>query len=180
VDVVAVAVGDGCTVAGIWKGLKEMHRLGILPRLPRLLGVQAAGAAPLTRAFEEKREDGITKVKAETCADSIAVGEPRNWRKALRAVRESGGAYVSVADDAILEAACEIAASTGIFAEPTGAAALAGIRLAREKGLVGKKDRVLQVVTGNGLKDVRGAAQKAPQPKRIGVSLEDVRRAWQG
>ena len=177
-DWVAVAVGDGCTVAGIWKGMKEMHRLGVLARLPRLLGVQAAGAAPLVDAFDKKREDGITRVKADTCADSIAVGEPRNWRKALRAVRESGGAFISVSDDAILDASREIAASSGIFAEPTGAAALAGIRAAKQH--IGKNDRVLHIVTGNGLKDVKGAARKAPEPVRIGVSLEDVRRVWQG
>jgi threonine synthase len=177
-DWVAVAVGDGCTVAGIWKGMKEMHRLGVLARLPRLLGVQAAGAAPLVDAFDKKREDGITKVKADTCADSIAVGEPRNWRKALRAVRESGGAFISVSDDAVLDASREIAASSGIFAEPTGAAALAGIRAAKQH--IGKNDRVLHIVTGNGLKDVKGAARKAPEPVRIGVSLEDVRRVWQG
>src|SRR6185295_17895660 len=111
-DWVAVAVGDGCTIAGIWKGLGEMHRLGVLARLPRLLGVQAAGSAPLVDAFERKAEDGIRKVKADTVADSIAVGEPRNWRKALRAVRESNGALVSVTDDALLDAAPEIAATT--------------------------------------------------------------------
>ncbi|HJZ83551.1 MAG TPA: threonine synthase [Polyangia bacterium] len=180
-DVVAVAVGDGCTVAGIWKGLFEMHRLGVLPRLPRLLGVQAAGAAPLVDAFSRGADEsaGIRKVKAQTLADSIAVGEPRNWRKALRAVRASGGAWVAVSDEAILEASRDLAAATGIFAEPTGAAALAGIRAAREQGTIGARDRVLHVVTGSGLKDVRGAALRAPEPTRIGVALEDVRRAWQ-
>ena len=179
-DVVAVAVGDGCTIAGIWKGLSEMHRLGVLPRLPRLLGVQAAGAAPLVDAFARGADEseGIRSVSARTVADSIAVGEPRNWRKAMRAVRASGGAFIAVPDEAILEASCELAAATGIFAEPTGAAALAGIRLAREQGLVGRDERVLHIVTGNGLKDVRGAVEKAPAPIRIGVSLEEARRAW--
>jgi threonine synthase len=180
VDVITVAVGDGCTIAGIWKGLREMHRLKVLPRLPRLLGVQAAGAAPLVEAFDAGREDGIRKVAAQTCADSIAVGEPRNWRKALRAVRESGGALVQVSDDAILEAARDLAAATGIFAEPTGAAAVAGLKTALDRGLVNKHHRVLHVVTGNGLKDVRGAAARAPEAVRIGVSLADVKRVWQG
>ena len=175
-DVVSVAVGDGCTIAGIWKGLNEMHRLGVLPRLPRLLGVQAAGASPLARAFESKGP--VEKVKADTCADSIAVGEPRNWKKALGAVRASNGAMVAVPDDEILEAARDLAAHSGVFAEPTAAAALAGLRRGLERGLVDRKERVLHVVTGNGLKDVRGAARKAPEPVRIGVSLEDVRRAW--
>lgn len=176
-DVVAVAVGDGCTVAGIWKGMKEMQRFGIWKRLPRLLGVQAWGAAPLADAFMHGHDDRVVKVQAVTCADSIAVGEPRNWKKALQAVRESGGAFVKVPDDAILVAAKELAAATGVFAEPTGAAALAGILDAREKGLIGAKEKVLHVVTGHGLKDVRGAAAKAPEARRIGVSLDEVRMA---
>jgi threonine synthase len=176
VDVVAVAVGDGCTVAGIWKGLREMHQLGVLGRLPRLLGVQAAGAAPLVESFETGR-DGIRKVVAKTCADSIAVGEPRNWRKALTAIKASGGHLVAVQDDAILEAAVDIARTSGIFAEPTGAAALAGIRVAIERKLIDRGERVLHVVTGNGLKDVRGAAAKAKEAKRIGTNLNDLREA---
>ena len=178
-DWVVVALGDGCTTAGIWKGLREMLLLGVLPRLPRLLAVQADGAAPLAKAWDAKNygdAKGYEKVKAHTAADSIAVGEPRNWRKALRAVRASEGAIVAVSDDSILEAAKDIAANTGVFAEPTGSAPLAGLLRAREMGIVGAKDRVLIVVTGNGLKDVAGASAKAPPAHRIGVSLEDVAR----
>ena len=185
-DVVAIALGDGCTTAGIWKGMREMHALGILPSLPRILAVQAEGAAPLAKAWDAKNYGdppaGKTyeKVKAHTVADSIAVGEPRNWRKALRAVKASEGAIVAVSDDAILDAAKDVAAATGVFAEPTGAAAFAGLELARSRGIVNAKDKVLMVVTGNGLKDVAGAAKKAPEAHRIGVSLDDVRRALAG
>ena len=178
-DWVVVALGDGCTTAGIWKGMREMHMLGVLPKLPRILAVQADGAAPLAKAWDAKNfgdAKGYEKVKAPTAADSIAVGEPRNWRKALRAVKASEGAIVSVSDDAILVAAKDIAAKTGVFAEPTGSAPLAGVLRAREAGIVGAKDRVLLVVTGNGLKDVAGASAKAPPAHRIGVSLEDVAR----
>jgi threonine synthase len=181
-DWVVVALGDGCTTAGIWKGLSEMHQLGVLPRLPRILAVQAEGAAPLVKAWNAKNygdAKGYEKVKAHTAADSIAVGEPRNWRKALRAVKASLGAIVSVSDDAILEAAKDIAAKTGVFAEPTGSAPLAGLLSARQMGIVGAKDRVLLVVTGNGLKDVAGASAKAPPAHHIGVSLEDVARVVQ-
>ena len=178
-DWVAVALGDGCTTAGIWKGLREMHLLGVLPKLPRLLAVQASGAAPLAKAWAAKNfgdAAGYEKVKAQTAADSIAVGEPRNWRKALRAVKASEGAIVSVDDEAILEAAKDIAAATGVFAEPTGSAPWAGLLRAREEGIVAPTDRVLLVVTGNGLKDVAGAASKAPPAHTIGVSLDDVAR----
>ncbi len=179
-DVVTVALGDGCTTAGIWKGLTEMHTLGVLPKLPRLLAVQAEGAAPLARAWNEhnygQTATSYPKVEARTVADSICVGEPRNWRKALRAVKASGGAIVAVGDDAILEVTKDLAAATGVFAEPTGAAAIAGIEVAKARGLVGRNDKVLHVVTGNGLKDIAGASQRAPQAHRIGASLDDVRR----
>jgi threonine synthase len=178
-DWVCVALGDGCTTAGIWKGMREMHLLGVLPKLPRILAVQAEGAAPLARAWSAKNygdAKGYEKVKAQTAADSIAVGEPRNWRKALRAVKASEGAIVAVSDDAILEAAKDIAAGTGVFAEPTGSAPFAGLQRAREEGIVSAKDRVLVVVTGNGLKDVAGASAKAPPAHTIGVSLDDVAR----
>jgi threonine synthase len=173
-DVVAVAVGDGCTIAGIWKGMSEMKQLGIWKRLPRLIGVQASGAAPLADGAAAGR---ISPVIARTVADSIAVGRPRNWRKALRSVEASGGGWVKVEDEAILEASRELAAATGVFAEPTGAAALAGVIEARARGLVGRNDRVLHVVTGNGLKDVRGAAARAPEPLRIAPTLDAVRGA---
>lgn len=178
-DWVVVALGDGCTTAGIWKGMREMHALGVLPRVPRILAVQADGAAPLAKAWGAKNYGdaaGYEKVKAQTAADSIAVGEPRNWRKALRAVKASEGAIVAVSDEAILDAAPVIAASTGVFAEPTASATLAGLLQARERGIVGPKDRVLAVVTGNGLKDVAGAARKAPPAHTIGVSLDAVER----
>jgi threonine synthase len=178
-DWVCVALGDGCTTAGIWKGMREMNLLGVLPKLPRILAVQAEGAAPLAKAWAAKNfgdASGYEKVKAQTAADSIAVGEPRNWRKALRAVKASEGAIVAVSDEAILEAAKDIAAGSGVFAEPTGSAPFAGLLKAREAGIVGAKDRVLVVVTGNGLKDVAGASAKAPPAHTIGVSLDDVAR----
>src|SRR5205814_7748606 len=99
-----------------------------------------------------------------------------NWRKALRAVKASDGAIVAVDDDMILEAAKDIAAQTGVFAEPTGSAPFAGLVKARAEGIVGPTDRVLIVVTGNGLKDVAGGSAKAPPAHTIGVSLDDVAR----
>ena len=98
-DWVAVSVVDGCTIAGTWKGLQEMRALGFIRRLPRVLGVQAEGARPLVDAFELGRD--LQPVPAHTLADSICGGHPRNWRKALRAVRESKGGIVSRRDTAL-------------------------------------------------------------------------------
>ncbi len=119
-----VSVGDGCTIAGIGKGLVEMKALGFIPRLPRLLGVQAAGARPLVDAFVAGGD--LVPGPAETLADSICVGHPRNWRKALLAVRASGGAFVAVPDEAILEAERETGRRAGLFGEPAAAAARGG------------------------------------------------------
>ena len=161
-DWVVVSVGDGCTLAGTWKGLVQMHALGFIPRLPRVLGVQARGARPVFDAFRENRD--LVPGPAETLADSICVGHPRNWRKALAAVRESGGTYVAVEDEAILEAMREAGRLSGVFGEPAGVASLAGLRQAVEEGIVGPRDRVLAVVTGSGLKDVKTAIRAAGEP----------------
>jgi threonine synthase len=175
-DWVGVSVGDGCTIAGIWKGLKEMHRFGVIDRLPRLLGTQAEGAAPLAKAFARGTEDW-NPVHAETIADSISVGHPGNGLKALRAVRESGGTFVTVSDDEIL-AAQRVLASFGVFGEPAGVAGVAGIRRARRNGVVASSDRVLHVVTGSGLKDVKSARRAAGREAlSVAPSLDAVRSA---
>lgn len=174
-DVVTVALGDGCTTAGIWKGLVEMKRYGLIDRLPRLIAVQAERAAPLARTFE-RGDERIEPVDAKTLADSINVGAPRNGVKALRAVRASGGAVVTASDDAILSWVPRLARATGVFAEPTGVAALAGLEAAIEKGLVRRGERVLHVATGNGLKDIRGAMRSVGLPARIPPTLDAVRQ----
>jgi threonine synthase len=161
-DWVVVSVGDGCTLGGIWKGLVEMHALGFLRRLPRLLGVQADGARPLHDAFHAGRD--LVSGPAQTLADSICVGHPRNWRRALAVVRESGGTYVSVPDAAILEAMREVGRRAGLFGEPAGVAGFAGLRAARAAGVVGAKESALVVLTGSGLKDTKGAIRAGGAP----------------
>jgi threonine synthase len=164
-DWVVVSVGDGCTIAGIWKGLHEMAGLGWIRRVPRMLGVQADGARPLVDAFREERE--LAPGPARTLADSICVGHPRNWRKALRAVRASGGALVAVPDEAILDAMREAGRRAGVFGEPAGVAGLAGLRQAVADGIVGHRETALAVVTGSGLKDVRSAIRAAGEPASL-------------
>ena len=158
-DVVVVPLGDGCTLAGTWKGLREMHALGLSPRVPRMIGVQASGAAPIAAALAEDRD--VTPVPVQTIADGIAVGTPRNWRKALNAVRASGGTIVTVRDEEILDAMRLLAEAVGVWAEPAALAGVAALPVLREAGLVGRSERVLVLLTGHGLKDpaaARGAA----------------------
>jgi len=159
---VAVSVGDGCTLAGIWKGLREMRTLGLMAHAPRMLGVQAEGAAPVTAAFRSGRE--IEPIEPHSVADSIAVGAPRNWRKAILAVRESGGAMIDVSDGEILDAMRYTGRLAGIFAEPAAAAAVAGVKRAAAEGVIARGAGVLAVITGNGLKDVHSAHAAAGEP----------------
>jgi threonine synthase len=174
-DWVSVAVGDGCTIAGIWKGFVEMKRFGIIDKLPRLLGVQASGAQPIYEAWKANDEK-LRPRKADTLADSIAVGMPRNQTKALRAIRESGGAMVAVEDQEILSSMYELARSTGVFGEPAGVTGVAGLLRAISDGIVKKNETVLHIVSGNGLKDVRSAMKACPEARRIKVSLDEVRK----
>ncbi|SDZ48490.1 L-threonine synthase [Asanoa ishikariensis] len=167
-DWVSVAVGDGCTVAAIGKGLAE----GGHGTTTRLLAVQPAGAAPIVDAFAAGRER-IEPVRAHTVADSVSVGRPRNAVKALRAVRASGGAFRSVDDAAILDAVRLLGEHAGVFAEPGAAAGIAAIRQARADGLIGPHDRVVHVVTGSGLK----TASAAPAYPEIEPTLDAVRAA---
>jgi threonine synthase len=171
-DWISVAVGDGCTLAGIWKGLQEMHRLGFIKTLPHMLGVQAAGAAPLVSAFHLQRAPQF--IQAETLADSICVGRPRNWRKALAALRASEGKMIAVSDDEILIAQRLLGRKAAVFGEPSGAAALAGLQKAIANGEIPKNSRVLAVITGNGLKDVQSALRATAGVHAIDADVESL------
>lgn len=176
-DWVAVSVGDGCTIAGIWKGFRELKAIGLANRTPKMLGVQAAGAAPITDAFHHG--EPLRPVDPHTVADSIAVGVPRNWKKALLAIQASGGTMINVSDEEILEAMRYTGRLTGIFAEPAAAAAVAGLRAAVEQGVVGRRAEAVAMITGNGLKDIRSAQASVPPPFDIapdGAGLDDVLR----
>jgi len=150
-DWVVVSMGDGCIISGQWKAFKELRLLGETGRVPKLLGVQARGCKPIVDACVECCD--VTPVEATTIADSIRVGEPRNWRKALRALKESGGTAVSVTDAEIVSAMLLLSREAGVFAEPAGATGLAGLRAAIEQGIIGKDETVAVLVTGSGLKD---------------------------
>ncbi len=173
-DVVIMSVGDGCSIAAAWKGFKEAHTLGLIDRLPRMVGVQAAGANPLTRAFAEETLE-FTYRRPHTVADSISVGIPRNGIRALRSVRESGGFFVDVEDHEILSAMTRLARSTGIFAEPAGATSFAGLNRLMVSGSLPAGGTIALTVTGSGLKDVAGAMAAAPQATQIEPSLLAVR-----
>jgi threonine synthase len=175
-DVVFVSVGDGCIVSATGKAFAELETLGLIGKVPRIIGVQAAGASPLATAWAAHANpaglvDGaaimaaIRTAPVRTIADSICVGVPRNRVKAWRRVAASGGAFISVDDAAITAAVGLMARLAGVFAEPSAAAALAGVPVALQSGLISRGDRVAVLVTGHGLKDPEAGLQ--------GVSLPD-------
>jgi threonine synthase len=179
-DWVAVSVGDGCTIAGVWKGFKDLYQVGWIDKLPKLLGVQSSGCSPLVDSFLENRP--WRPAEENTIADSIAVGVPRNPEKALRAVRESGGTMVAVSDEDILDAMRLLGRTSGIFGEPAGVAGLAGLRYMAGNGVIKSDEKIVTIVTGNGLKDVKNAIAAAGEPIRVDFSLEQLVRElkWRG
>jgi threonine synthase len=157
-DRIFVSVGDGCIIGGLHKGLKDLLALGWIDKLPKLIGVQAEGSNYLAEAWRND-EDVLTKppIVAHTAADSISAGLPRDRLKAMAAVKETGGAFIEVSDEAILAAIPALARGCGVFAEPAGAAAYAGLVKAVEQGMVTAGERIVVLNTGSGLKDVAGA-----------------------
>lgn len=171
-DWVVVSVGDGCTIGGIGKGLQEMKQLGMIDRVPRLLGVQAEGARPMVDAFKSGKD--LVPADTNTIADSIAVGTPRNWRRAIRQITLSGGEMVAVTDDEILEAMRCTARTGAVFGEPAGVASVAGVKKAIEKGIIKKNESVLALITGNGLKDIHSAKQAVGKALDVQPSLAEL------
>ena len=177
-DLIMVPVGDGCIIGGVHKGFKDLLALGWINKMPRIIGVQSAGSDYMWQAWS-KGEDVLTKppITANTVADSISAGLPRDRIKALAAVQETGGAYVRVSDAEILAAIPTLARGVGVFAEPAAAAAYAGLVKAVDDGLVTADERVVLLATGNGLKDVQSAMRSVGKPHRIAPKMENVRQA---
>ena len=162
-DWVACSVGDGCTIGGVYNGFYDLYRLGLIERIPKILGVQSTGCCPFVDAARENRP--LRPTAENTLADSIAVGVPRNPVKALRAVRESGGAWIAVSDERILDAMRALGRTEGVFGEPAGVTATAGVIQAVADGLIRPDETVTAISTGSGLKDVKNALRAAGKPR---------------
>jgi threonine synthase len=152
-DTLVLPVGNGGNISAIWKGFNEFRTLGIAKGRPRLIGVQAEGAAPIADAVKAKRGRILPVTNPRTIASAIRIGSPVNWPKVLSAIEESDGAAETVSDKEILQAQKELASKEGIFVEPASAASIAGLRKSRESGKIDSSDLVVCVTTGHGLKD---------------------------
>ena len=175
-DYIAISVGDGCTIAGLWKGLKDLYAIGFIDKLPRLISAQAEGCCPLNRAIANN-EDWYP-MEENTLADSIAVGVPRNADKALMAIRESNGIVVNVSDEEIMAAQKLLGRTCGVFGEPAGVTGTAGIKKLCEQGKLPNDAKIVSVVTGNGLKDVANAIKACGEPISIPSDMELLLKAF--
>ena len=175
-DYIAISVGDGCTIAGLWKGLKDLYAIGFLDRLPRLISAQAEGCCPLNRAIETGED--WRPMEENTLADSIAVGVPRNADKALMAIRESNGLVVNVSDEEIMAAQKLLGRTCGVFGEPAGVTGTAGLKKLCEQGKIPAGATVVSVVTGNGLKDVANAIAACGEPISIPGDMDLLLKAF--
>ncbi len=171
-DWVVVSVGDGCTVGGVYKGFYELHKLGLIEKVPKILGVQSTGCEPFVKASREHRP--LEECEENTLADSIAVGIPRNPLKALRAVENSKGSWISVPDSEIIEAMSQLGRTEGIFGEPAAVTTLAGLKKALKEGIISKDESVTIIITGNGLKDPNNAQKAISKPELMEPNINKL------
>ncbi|MFQ5530277.1 MAG: pyridoxal-phosphate dependent enzyme, partial [Gemmatimonadota bacterium] len=163
-------------ISGVAKGFVDLARTGLVERVPRLITVQPEGSAAIVHALRTGAESVTPVPGAASIADSLVVESPRNAILALQRIRESGGGAVAVEDAAILESIPFLARHTGVFAEPASAAALAGLRLALDEGLVSRDERIVLLVTGSGLKDVPAASRAIERLTSIPPDIGAVER----
>jgi threonine synthase len=164
----ALPVGNAGNITAYWKGYAEYRAANQITKLPRMMGFQAAGAAPIVA--------GRVIENPQTIASAIRIGNPASWQAALTAVKESSGAIDAVTDEEILQAYAAVASTEGVFCEPASAASVAGVvKLSRQGGLR-EGDTVVCTLTGHGLKDADTAISVSTQPKTVKATREDVAR----
>jgi threonine synthase len=165
-DIHAIPVGNAGNITAYWKGYLEYHQAGKIDALPRMLGFQAEGAAPIVR--------GHPVEKPETIATAIRIGNPASWERAVAAADESGGKIDMVSDAEILDAYHLLAEREGLFVEPASAASVAGLMKARAAGLVEEGLSAVCVLTGHGLKDPERAVKESGQPPLVPPASEAI------
>ena len=189
-DRVVVPTGDGNIISGIWKGWRDLQAAGLIDRLPKIDCAQSDASAAICRTVQRLRSSGqpvedwsqvsVDAVEATTAADSICVDRPRDGLAAVRAVMESGGEAITVAEGEIADAAFEVARLTGVFCEPAAAVPWAAIKRMVHAGRIDPDESVVYLLTGSGLKDAAGASRAAPEPTVIAPDLDAVNRAVAG
>jgi threonine synthase len=171
---VIVPMGCGTNMAAVWKGFKEFYELGLVDRLPRMVGVQAEGCAPILMAFQQGVETPTPVEKPFTVCTAVAAGDPLDGLKALAAMRESGGCGVILSDAEILDAQQQLSHQESIFVEPSGAIPVAALSSLLTTGRIRPDEVVVCLATGNGLKDPKAALKVLPSPATIEPNMAEV------
>lgn len=173
-DWVVVSVGDGCTIGGVYKGFYDLKQVGLIDRIPKILGVQSEGCSPIHDAFHNNTD--VLESEENTIADSIAVGIPRNPIKALNAVKKSNGSYITCSDKQILDSIVLLAETEGVFSEPAAAASVAGLINALNKGIIIENESVTVIVTGNGLKDPQSVYDLINKNEILKADIDELKK----
>ncbi|TAN61329.1 threonine synthase [bacterium] len=162
-------VGNAGNITAYWKGYREYEEKGMIASLPKMMGFQAEGSAPIVI--------GHPIENPQTLATAIKIGNPASWQGALDAVKESGGAIEAVTDDEIIEAYKLLAAREGVFCEPASATSLAGAIKAKKEGVLNDGDTIVCTLTGHGLKDPDRAIASSQKPVKIAADTKKILKA---
>ena len=175
-DAIVLPVGNAANIWAVYKGLSEWMEVGWISRMPRLIGVQAAGSNPIAVAFRQGRRNFVPEDHPETVATAIRIGNPASGRKALKAIYDTGGLATDVTDDEIIAAQKLLGKREGVGVEPASAASIAGVVKLRHQGLIAKEEKVVCICTGNLLKDPDTVIKNAGQVMKAGASVDEVKR----
>jgi threonine synthase len=176
-DRIIVPVGNAGNISAIWKGFTEYYRLGFIKKLPKMTGIQAAGSAPIAQMIKTGSNEMIPVKAPETLATAIRIGAPVSWKKAVNAIRNSGGTAETVTDEEILAAQKLLARVEGIFVEPASASSIAGLIKLANANIIGKEERVVCVTTGHGLKDPDTAVKSSEKPIEVDAKMAAIENA---
>lgn len=173
-DKVILPVGNAGNISAIWKGFNELEELDMTDTQPQMIGIQAEGAAPIAKAVKAGKEIVEPWANPETIATAIRIGAPVNWKKAVRAIKDSGGLAETVSDSEIIEAQKLLASQEGIFVEPASASSIAGLRKLVLAGKIDSDEKIVCITTGHGLKDPQIVMEKYAKPVEVDAELSAV------
>ncbi len=173
-DKIFVSVGDGVIYSGVYKGFYDLYSLRLIDKIPQVIGVQAEGSSPIVKAFEDGKERVEPIDNPKTIADSICVGYPRNGNMALKLARKYNGKFIKVKDEEILNAIPTLGKLSGVFGEPAGVTPLAG--LIKMKNEIDPNEKVVVIISGNGLKDIESAIKSTGEPYYVNLDLNEIKK----
>jgi threonine synthase len=176
-DRIIIPVGNAGNISAVWKGMTEFYQLGLIKKLPKMTGIQAAGSAPIVQAIKTKSNKIIPVEHPETVATAIRIGAPVSWKKAVNAIRESHGTAEPVTDDEILAAQKMLARIEGIFVEPASASSIAGLKKLVRNGVIDRDEKVVCITTGHGLKDPDTAIKQCEKPLEVDAEITAIEQA---